>query len=49
MTLTSNNLFQLEGQNSYMATLVEMGDISNLCQIGWYEWVYFLQQTAVFP
>ena len=32
-----------------MATLGEMGDISNLCQFGWYEWVYFLQHTAVFP
>ena len=41
MALTSNNLFQLEGQNPYMATLGEMGDISNLCQFGWYEWVYF--------
>ena len=49
MTLTANNLFQLEGQNPYMATLGEMGDISNLCQFGWYEWVQFRQHTAVFP
>ena len=39
MTFTANNLFQLEGQNPYMATLGEMGDISNLCQFKWYEWV----------
>ena len=26
-----------------------MGDISNLCQFGWYEWVYFRQKTAAFP
>ena len=32
ITLTANNLFQLEGQNPYMATLGEMGDISNLCR-----------------
>ena len=49
MTLTANNLFQLQGQNPYMATLGEMGDISNLCQFGWYEWVYFRQNTARFP
>ena len=48
-TLTANNLFQLQGQNPYMATFNEMGDISNLCQFGWYEWVYFRQQTADFP
>ena len=45
MTLTNNNLFQLEGQNPYMATLGEMGGISNLCPFGWYEWVYFRQNT----
>ena len=49
MTLTANNLYQLQGQNPYMATLNEMGDISNLCQFGWYEWVYFRQQKAQFP
>ena len=25
------------------------GDISNLCQYGWYEWCYFRDQTAAFP
>lgn len=49
MTLTASNLFQLQGQNPYMATLNEMGDISNLYQFGWYEWVYFRQHTAAFP
>ena len=32
MTLTANNLFQLQGQNPYMATLGEIGDISTLCR-----------------
>ena len=49
MTLTANNLYQLQGQNPYMATLHDMGDIFNLCQFGWYEWVYFRQHTAQFP
>ena len=31
-----------------MATLGEMGDISNLCQFGYYEWVYFRQKTPAF-
>ena len=48
MTLTANNLYQLQGQNPYMATLNDMGDIY-LCQFGWYEWVYFRQHTAQFP
>ena len=42
-------LFQLEGQNQYMGTLGETGDISNLCQFGWYEWVYFCQNTVSSP
>ena len=49
MTLTASNLFQLQGQNPYMSTLGEMGDISNLCQLAWYKWIYFWQQTAAFP
>ena len=49
MTLTANNLFQLQGQNPYMATLNDMGDISNLCQFGWCEWVYFREHKAQFP
>jgi hypothetical protein len=48
-TLTAKNFFQLEGQNPYLATFGEMGDISNLCQFGWYEWCYFRQNTAGFP
>ena len=48
MNLTANNIFQLKGQNIYMETLGEMGDISNLCQFGWYECVYFCQKTSVF-
>ena len=49
MTLTVNNLFQLQGQKPYLSTLGKMGNISNLCQFGWYEWGYFWQNTAKFP
>ena len=48
-TLTAKNLYQLQGQNPYTATLGEAGDISSLCQFGWYEWVYFRQGKAPFP
>ena len=47
--LTAKPLFQLQGQNPHLATFGEMGDISNLCQFGWYEWVYFRQGSALFP
>ena len=36
--LTSKNLFQLQVQNPHLMALGEPGDVSNLCQFGWYEW-----------
>ena len=47
--LTAKNLFQLQGQNPHLVTFGEMGDISNLCQFGWYKWVYVRQGKANFP
>ena len=38
--MTAKNLFQLQGQNTHTATYGEQGDISNICQFGWYKWVY---------
>ena len=49
MTPTANNIFQIRGQNPYVGTLGDTGDISNLCQFGWYEWVYFHQKPDAFP
>ena len=49
MSLAANFLFQLQGKNPYIATIGDMGDISNLYQFGWYEWVYLNQKTAAFP
>ena len=48
MTINANNILQFQEQNPYMATLGQMGNISNLCQFVWYEWVYFHQKTAAF-
>ena len=28
---------------------MEDGDISSLCQFGWYEWCYYCEHTATFP
>ena len=47
--LTVKDLFQLQGQNPYTATFGEEGDISNVCQFGWYEWIYFRDRSQSFP
>ena len=35
--------------NPYTATLGDQADISNLCQFGWYEWVYYWDSLAGYP
>ena len=47
--LTAKDNFKLHGTTPHTATLAEEGDISSLCQFGWYEWCYYRAQTAVFP
>ena len=47
--LTAKNAFKLHGSTPHTATTGDEGDISNLCQYGWYEWCYFRDQTAAFP
>ena len=44
MTLNTKDIFQLQVQNTYIETLGEMGDISNLCQFSCHEWVYLVYQ-----
>ena len=39
--MSAGSLFQLEGRNPHHHVFHEEGDISNLCQFGWYEWVYY--------
>ena len=39
--LTSKDLFQLNGSNANLKIVGETGDISNLCQLGWFEWCYY--------
>ena len=40
--------FNLHGMTPHTATLAEEGNISSLCQFGWYEWCYYCEQTAAF-
>jgi hypothetical protein len=47
--LTAKPNFKLHGSNPYTLTLGEEGDISNLCQFGWYEWCFYREHTAAFP
>ena len=47
--LTAKDNFKLHGTMPHTATLAEEGDISSLCQFGWYEWCYYREQMAAFP
>ena len=47
--LTAKDRFNLHASNAHMALTGEEGDISNLCQYGWYEWCYFREKSAKFP
>ena len=47
--LTVKDTFKLHGSNPHTATLGNVGDISNICQYGWYEWCYYREQTEMFP
>ena len=47
--LTAKNNFKLHRTTPHTTTLAEEGDISSLCQFGWYEWCYYHEHTAAFP
>ena len=47
--LKAKDNFKLHGTTPHTATLAEEGDISSLCQFGWYEWCYYCEQTTAFP
>lgn len=47
--LMARDLFQLHGTNPYTALTGREGDISNLCQFGWYEFCYYRENTEKFP
>ncbi len=47
--VTSKKLFQLHGSNPHTVTFGTQADISNFCNFGWYEWVYYRDQSARYP
>ena len=47
--MTAKDLFQLQGRKPHLPTFGEEGNISNICQFGWYEWVYFQETKEKFP
>ncbi len=47
--LTARDMHKLQGRNSHYTVHGDEGDISNLCQFEWYEFVYFRDHTAQFP
>ena len=40
-------LFQTQGQTPHAATFGVQGDISNICNFGWYKWVYYRDHRSV--
>jgi hypothetical protein len=47
--LTAKDNFKLHGSNAYTLLTGAEGDISNMCQYGWYDWCYYREQKAKFP
>ena len=41
-------LFQAQGRSTHVCTFGVQGDISNICNFGWYEWVYY-RDSGCFP
>ena len=39
----------MRGKTPHYTKFCEEGDISNIFQFGWYEWVYFREMTGKFP
>ena len=49
INIIAKDLFQMQGQNNHRATYRGQGDISNICQFRWYEWVYTRDDSEQFP
>jgi hypothetical protein len=47
--ITAKKLFQLNGTNHHTMTFGTEADISNLCPLGWYKWVYFWRVKTASP
>ena len=47
--MTAKDTFNLHGSNPHTVLTSDEGDISSLCQFGWYEWCYYRDHTEQFP
>ena len=47
--MTAWDDFKIHGSNPHTMATGEVGDISNLCQYGWYQWCYYQEHMARFP
>ena len=47
--MTARNLFQLVGMNLHLTIHDTEGDISNICNYKFYEWIYYWDQGQPFP
>ena len=47
--MTAKDTFNLHGSNPHTVLTGDEGDISSLCQFGWYKWCYYRDHTEKFP
>ena len=46
---TTHEKYHLNGQTSYTSMTVQPTDISAICEIGWYNWLYYQDPYAKLP
>ena len=46
---TARNIFELEGEVPKMVMNGETTNITQLCEFGWYDWVYFHDNAVTYP
>ena len=46
--MTGKDLFSLHESYAHTSLAGDKGDISGLCQFGWYEWCYFREQQELY-
>ena len=46
---TANNVFELKGELPRTVMKGETANITHICEFGWYDWVYFRDNTITYP
>ena len=47
--LTARSTFKLQNSNPHQTIMNNQGDMSSLCQYGWYDWCYFRDHGQAWP